>query len=93
MVDTKEITVSHNWSGLIPKEIVLQWAKNYKLTILPTANWVWCMFALTIPGLDDKEYQIKTWFPIILNFTNPKPWKYNVVCTAMWMRHWSLIIK
>jgi hypothetical protein len=51
------------------------------------------MFALTIPWIDENEYPVKKWVPIVIDIKNPKPGKYKAVCTAMWMRHGNIIIK
>lgn len=91
LVELKELTIIHNWSWF--EDVVLEWAKNYKLTILPENDWLGCMFALTIPWIDENEYQIKKWVPIIIDIKNPNPWKYKAVCTAMGMKHWNIIIK
>lgn len=91
LVELKEITITHDWSWF--EDVILEWAKNYKLTILPENDWFGCMFALTIPGIDENEYPVKKWVPIVIDIKNPTPWKYKAVCTAMWMRHWNIIIK
>lgn len=89
--ELKEIPIIHNWYGF--EDIVLEWAKNYKLTIMPESDWLWCMFWLTIPWIDENEYPVKKWVPIVIDIKNPKPWKYKAVCTAMWMRHGNIIVK
>lgn len=89
--ELKEVTITHDWSGF--EEVVLEWAKNYKLTILPENDWFGCMFALTIPWIDNNKYPVKKWVPIVIDIKNPTPGKYKAVCTAMWMRHWNIIIK
>lgn len=91
LVELKELTITHNWFWF--DDIILEWAKNYKLTIMPESDGLSCMFALTIPGIDENEYFIKKWVPIIINIKNPNPWKYKAVCTSMWMKHWNIIIK
>lgn len=91
LTNIKEVKVIHNWSWF--KDIILEWANSYKIEILPESDWLWCMFALTIPWIDENEYPVKKWVPIIININNPKPWKYKAVCTAMWMKHWNIIIK
>lgn len=91
LVEYKEVSVTHD--GWWFEEIVLEWAKNYKLTINPTSDWLGCMYALTIPWIDENEYPVKKWVPIVIDIKNPKPGKYKAVCTAMWMRHGNIIIK
>ena len=93
LVESKDVNVETDWDYLVPEEVVLSWAKNYKLTIKPTSNWVWCKYALTIPWLDENEYPIKKWQDIVLNLNNPTPWTYKVVCSAMWMYIWKITIK
>lgn len=89
--DLKEITVIHDWTWF--KDVILEWAKSYKLKIMPESDGLWCMFSLTIPWIDDKSYPVKKWIPILIDIKDPKPWKYKAVCTAMWMVHWNIIIK
>jgi hypothetical protein len=60
---------------------------------MPKSDWIGCMFALTIPWIDENEYPVKKGVPIVIDIKNPKPWKYKAVCTAMWMTHWNIIIK
>ncbi len=93
LIELKKIVVWHNWSSLVPSEIVLEWAKNYELTINPTSDWEWCLLALIIPWIDNSEHYVKKWIPIIINIRNPTLWEYKVVCTSMWMWQWSLLIK
>lgn len=89
--ELKEVTITHNWSWF--DDVILEWAKNYKLTILPESDWLGCMFWLTIPWIDNNEYPVKKWVPIVIDIKNPTPWKYKAVCTAMGMRHGNIIIK
>lgn len=89
--DVKEVTVIHDWTWF--KDVVLEWAKSYKLKIMPESDGLWCMFSLTIPWIDEKSYPVKKWIPILIDIKDPKPWKYKAVCTAMWMVHWNIIIK
>lgn len=89
--DIKQVTVTYD--GYWFWDVILEWAKNYKLTINPTADGVGCLYALTIPWIDEKEYLVKKWLPIVINIENAKPWKYKAVCTAMWMKQGSITIK
>lgn len=91
--ESKTVTVSHNWDELVPDTIILEWAKKYTLIINPASNGLWCKYALTIPWIDETEHQIKSGVPIIITINNPVPWTYKVICTAMGMRHWEIIIK
>lgn len=93
LAETKAVTVSHNGDMLVPESIVLEGAKNYTLTINPESDGLGCKFALTIPWLDSGSYQIKKWVPIVLQFQNPTPGTYSVVCTAMGMPHGEIIVK
>lgn len=89
-VELKEINVVHDWWWF--SDVILSWANNYKLIITPESNWLWCMYWLTVPGIDENEYPVKKWVPIVINIKNPKKWTYRAVCTAMWMVHWKIII-
>lgn len=91
LVELKEVTITHDWSWF--EDVVLEWAKNYKLTIIPKSDWLGCMFALTIPWIDENEYPVKKWVPIVIDIKNPTPWEYKAVCTAMGMRHGNIIVK
>ncbi len=93
LVDLKKVSVEHDWNALVPSEIILEWAKSYELTINPSSDWLWCLYALTIPGIDEGEHLIKKWIPIVIHIKNIAPWSYNVVCTAMGMKHGTIIIK
>lgn len=91
LIELKEISITHDWYWF--EDVVLEWAKNYTLTIIPKSDGLGCMFGLTIPWIDKKEYRVKKWVPIVIDIKNPIPWKYKAVCTAMWMRHGNIIIK
>ncbi len=90
--ELKEVEVVHNWEWF-ENDVILEWAKNYRLTINPISDWQGCFYWLTIPWIDEKEYLVKKWIPIIINIKNSKPGTYKVVCTAMWMKQWIIIIK
>lgn len=89
--ELKEVTIKHDWTGF--DDVVLQWAKNYKLTIIPESDGFWCFFTLTIPGLDENEYPVKKGVPIVINIKNTIPWRtYRAVCTSMWMVQWNITV-
>ena len=73
--------------------MILEWAKNYKLTINPILDWIGCKYWITFPWLDDKEYIIKKWVPIIIDINGANSGTYKAVCTSMWMSEWNIIIK
>lgn len=87
------IYASHNWSSMVPDIIELQSWRNYKLIITPTSDWLWCMSTQLIPWLSDKVSYIKKWIPIIYDIYNAQVWTYNIICSAMWMLQWKIIIK
>lgn len=89
----KLVEATHNWLMLVPENIILEWSNKYKLKIIPESNWLWCKYSLTVPWIDNKEYRIQKWVPIILSIENIKSWKYDVVCWSMWMSHWTIEIK
>lgn len=88
----KEVTMTHNW-WWFDNDIILEWAKSYSVTINPTSDGRGCMYWITFPWLDNSEYLVKKWIPIIIDIKDPVPWTYKAVCTAMWMKHWDIIIK
>lgn len=89
----EEINVGHNGYQTVPATINLKAGRNYKLIITPTSDGKWCFFAMLIPNLDETIYYIKKWEPIGYTFNNIKKWKYNIVCSAMGMKQWVIIVE
>ena len=89
----ENVQVSEDGSNIVPEKINLTAGKNYKLIITPTSDGLWCKYAMTIPGLDNNAYDIKKGIPITITINNAKSGTYNVVCTAMWMYIWTIIIQ
>lgn len=95
-VDTSNleiINVWHNWYNLEPEILNLEYWKNYKLTITPSRDWIWCMVTMLIPKINRNVNTIKKWIPIEYNLINLKKWSYKIVCGTMWMYQWEIVIK
>lgn len=89
----EEKTVYHNGLWLENKEVYLNAGHNYNLNIIPTKNGTGCMSSLTIPGIDNKIHSIFQWIRIVIPIVNAPKWKYEIVCSTMWMSQWTLIIQ
>ncbi len=91
-ISYEQKTILHNWWSLWEKEIYLKAWWYYKLNIIPTKNGTWCMSTLLIPWIDETPHKIIAWEPISILVNDAKPWKYNIVCSTMWMKQWEIII-
>ena len=87
------IEVSHNWWATEPEKIELKAWWNYKIVITPSSNGRWCMSTVVSPKLSREVYDVIKWEPIIYDIKNAKPWSYPLVCSAMWMKQWVIIVK
>ena len=91
--EVKEITVWFDWTQMDPQELVLEKWKNYKITVLPSENWKWCMSTQVIPKLNSKVSYILKGQAITYEINNAQAWEYDVVCSTMWMHQWTIIVK
>lgn len=89
------ITLSHNWSQLVPREMVLKAWKDYTLEITPESNGKGCMSSIKREWTTSSDAQ-----PLIANkkisFSLPKdtqPWTYKFVCNSMWMEQGKIIVE
>lgn len=89
----EEVNVWHNWISIVPQVIQLESWKNYKLTILPESNGQWCMSTLVIPLIDRTPHNIIKWQAITFELINLKAGNYPIVCSAMGMSQWTIIVK
>jgi len=89
----EQVIVGHDWYQMDPKELILEKWKNYKITIVPDSNWIWCMSTQLIPKLNSKISYILKWQAIDYEIQNAKVWTYEVVCGSMWMLQGKIIIK
>lgn len=89
----EEVFVKHNWYQTIPSIINLKAWWNYKITIMPSSNWLWCMSTLVVPWISNEVNDVKAWTPIFYKIYDAKPWKYSVVCASMWMTQGQIIIQ
>ena len=92
-LEFEELLITHNWWTLNEKPIRLSKEKNYKLTILPEKNGIWCMTNLTIPWIDSTTYLVRKDTPIVITIAGMPAWRYNIVCATMWMRQGEIIIE
>jgi len=88
----EKITLSHNWYGLIPKTTFLQTWKNYEITILPTANGIWCKSRMVFPWLDIDAQYVTSGQPIIYMLNDVQPWSYDILC-ASWSPHGWFVVE
>ena len=91
--EVETINISHNWRFLEPYSINLKAWKKYKIIITPENNWQWCMFSMFIPNVDEEPKYIKQWENIEYNINWLNKWTYDIICTAMAMQHWELIVE
>jgi hypothetical protein len=89
----EKISVTHDWGQVNPYEIKIKANQKYELSIMPDRNWWWCMTTITIPWVDDSVKRIIKWEEIIFNIPSLSPWIYKLVCSAMWMSQWKLIVE
>lgn len=87
------VNVGHNEYALVPKTITLTAGKNYKLIITPTADGGGCMNTMTFPWLDSNVYPVKNGTPVTVVINNAKAGTYEVVCWAMGMHQWTIVIQ
>lgn len=92
-VSLEEVFVKHNWYQTSPAIVELEAWWNYKITIMPTSNGLWCMSTLVLPWISTEIHQVKAGEPIVYEIYDAKPWKYSMVCASMWMTQWQIIIK
>lgn len=89
----ENIEVGHNGWSLEPKQVELDYGKNYKLVIIPNSNGIGCMSTMIIPKVSRDVHRIIKGQPIIYELVWLKKWKYPVVCASMGMYQWELIVK
>ena len=87
------MNVWHDAYSLIPETVNLTAGKNYKLIITPSADGAWCLNTMTFPWLDSNIYPVKNGTPVTLVINNAKAGTYQVVCWAMGMHQWTIIIQ
>lgn len=92
-VSYETVNVGHTAFALNPETVTLKAGKSYKLVITPTEDGWGCMNSMTIPGIDNKVYPIKKGEPITIIINNAKTWTYKVVCGAMGMYQWQIVVK
>ena len=97
VVDTtstyETMNVWHDAYSLIPETVNLTAGKNYKLIITPSADGGWCMNTMTFPWLDSNVYPVKNGTPVTVVINDAKAGTYQVVCWAMWMHQWTIVIQ
>ena len=87
------IQIWHDEVSLLPETVKLTAGKSYKLAITPSADGGWCMNTMTFPGLDDTVYPVKKGETVTVTINNAKAGTYEVVCWAMGMHQWTIIIQ
>ncbi|MDP2091090.1 MAG: sulfite exporter TauE/SafE family protein [Candidatus Gracilibacteria bacterium] len=91
--DVQEITVGHDGYQMVPKELVIDTGKNYKITVLPSENGKGCMSTQVIPKLNSKVSYILKGQAIYYEIQNAKSGTYEVVCGSMGMLQGKIIVK
>lgn len=88
----KIVTVSHDGLQLVPN--IIRVSKNAELLqITPESKWLGCMSTIKMPWVDEEPKAILAWQLIEYQIGTLNPWTYDLVCGAMWMRQWQLIIE
>ena len=89
------IALSHNWSQIVPREVILKAWKEYSLEITPESNGKGCMSTIKREWTTSADAQL-----LIANetirFSLPKetqPWTYKFVCNGMWMEQGKIIVE
>ena len=87
------MNVWHDAYSLIPETVNLTTGKSYKLIITPSADGAWCLNTMTFPWLDSNIYPVKNGTPVTVVINNAKAGTYEVVCWAMGMHQWTIVIQ
>jgi len=87
------IQVEFNGTSLVPEITNLTAGKNYKFIVTPTSDGIWAMTTMTIPGIDEKVYNIKKGVPITITINNAKAGNYDSVCEKYRMYQWKIFIQ
>ncbi len=87
------IEVWHDGWNTVPREIILEKWKNYRVVVTPKQNGRWCMSTQFVPKLNSKVSYVKAWEKIVYEFIEAKPWEYEMLCASMWMLQWKIIVK
>lgn len=87
------IQVGFNGTSLVPEITNLTAGKNYKFIVTPTSDGIWAMTTMTIPGIDDKVYDIKKGVPITITINNAQAGNYDSVCEQYKMYQWKIFIQ
>lgn len=87
------IQVGFNGTSLVPEITNLTAGKNYKFIVTPTSDGIWAMTTMTIPGIDEKVYNIKKGVPITITINNAQAGNYNAVCEQYRMYQWKIFIQ
>lgn len=89
-LETEIVQVGHNWSQFVPSSIKLPIGKNYKLVVTPSSDGRGCMYEVVYQW---KAYKIKKGETFELLVDGSKNTKIPLVCSAMGMKQWEIIIQ
>ncbi len=92
-IDYELIQVWHDGRNMDPEVVKLKAGWSYEIVITPDSNGIWCMSTMLIPKISKDVHRIIKGEEIRYYFTNIKKWKYNVVCSSMWMYQWSFVVE
>lgn len=93
MVTYEVVKIGHDWTSLVPEQIVLTSGKSYDLQITPARDGIGCMFEATIPKISSKTYPIKAGETFSILVDDAKPGTYPIVCSAMGMSQWTIVVQ
>lgn len=51
------------------------------------------MSTMIMPRIDNEIRPIQEWIPIEYNMMNAQPGNYDIVCSSMGMKQWTIIIE
>ncbi len=92
-LEFEEVSMWFDWFQTVPSTMTLEKWKNYRVTILPSENWRWCMTSQVIPKLSSKVSYVIKWKPIVYEIKDAKPGTYDIVCWSMWMSQWEIVVR
>lgn len=89
--DVETVQVWYDWSYFVPEKIKLKQWKKYIINVTPTSDGIWCKYQVVIPGKG--PHTIKKWEQFQIQIDGTKPWKTKLVCAAMGMPQWEIIVE
>lgn len=91
VLETEEVSWSHNGYGFSPRILNLEQWKNYTITVTPEANWLGCFYSVIIPWKG--EQYIKKWEKFTISVNGSIAKNIPLVCGSMGMSQGKIVIK